>query len=197
MGGWYGSLAATYAYEEWGKLDRNVFIGNQVAHATTNGHVFGGKIEGGYVMEMGQWSFGPAAEFRMADYHIGSYTERGTFGLNQQVDSQNVGSVVGQFGLQAVLSTMVGDYAVTPQFRVNYDHEFHGTTRAITTRIASQAATFVTTDLAPEGSDYARLGVGVDVKLNSTFSALVDFDSTVGRSGGEDYSMLARLKGTF
>jgi len=197
LGGWYGSLAATYAYEEWGKIDRNVFIGNQVAHATTNGHVFGGKIEGGYVMQMGQWSFGPAAEIRMADYHIGSYTERGTFGLNQQVDSQNVGSVVGQFGVQAALSTMLGDYAVTPQIRLNYDHEFHGTTRAITTRIASQAATFVTTDLAPEGDDYARIGVGVDVKLNSSFSALVDFDSTVGREGGEDYSMLARLKGSF
>ncbi len=197
MNGWYGSLAATYASEEWGKIDRNVFIGNQVAHATTNGHVFGGKIEGGYVIEMGEWSFGPAAELRMADYHIGSYTEHGTFGLNQQVDSQNVGSVVGQFGLQAALSTMIGDYAVTPQIRVNYDHEFHGTTRAVTTRVASQAATFVTTDLAPEGDNYARIGVGLGVRLTDQFSALVDFDSTVGREGGEDYSMLARLKGTF
>jgi outer membrane lipase/esterase len=197
MNGWYGSLAGTYAYEEWGKIDRNVFIGNQVAHATTDGHVLGGKIEGGYVMQMGDWSFGPAAEIRMADYHIGSYTEHGTFGLNQEVDSQNVGSVVGQFGLQAALSTMLGDYAVTPQFRINYDHEFHGATRAIVTRIASQLATSVTTDLAPEGDNYARIGVGLGVKLNESFSALVDFDSTVGRDGGEDYSMLGRLKGTF
>jgi outer membrane lipase/esterase len=197
MDGWYGSLAGTYAYEEWGKIDRNVFIGNQVAHATTNGHVFGGKIEGGYVMQMGEWSFGPAAEIRMADYHIGSYTEHGTFGLNQEVDSQNVGAVVGQFGLQAALSTMLGDYAVMPQFRVNYVHEFHGTTRAIVTRIASQATTSVTTDLAPEGDNYARIGVGLGVRLSDRFSALVDFDSTVGRDGGEDYSMLARLKGTF
>jgi outer membrane lipase/esterase len=197
MNGWYGSLAATYAYEDWGKINRNVFIGNQVARATTNGHVLGGKIEGGYVMQIGQWSFGPAADLRMADYHIGSYTERGTFGLNQQVDSQNVGSVVGQFGIQAALSTMLGDYTVTPQIRLNYDHEFHGASRAITTRIASQASTFVTTDLAPESADYARVGFGVNVQLNSSFSALVDFDSTVGRESGEDYSMLARLKGSF
>jgi outer membrane lipase/esterase len=197
MGGWYGSLAGTYAYEEWDKLNRNVVIGNQVASASTNGHVLGGKLEGGYVMQMGDWSFGPAAEIRAAGYHIGSYTEHGTFGLNQEVDSQNTTSVVGQFGVQAALATMIGDYAVMPQVRLNYDHEFHGAPRAIVTRIASQLSTSVTTDLAPEGDNYARIGVGVDVKLNSRFSALVDFDSTVGRDGGEDYSMLARLKGSF
>ena len=195
--GWYGSVAGTYAYQDWGKIDRNVFIGNQVARATTDGHVFGGKLEGGYVVQHGQWTFGPAVELRAADYHIGGYTERGTYGLNQEVDSQRADSIVGQVGFQAALSTMVGDYAVTPQVRASYDHEFHNTNRAIITRIASQASTFVTTDLAPEGSDYARLGVGVDVKLSNSFSALVDFDSTVGRDGGEDYSMLARLKGSF
>jgi outer membrane lipase/esterase len=197
VGGWYGSLAGTYAYEEWDKLNRNVVIGNQVASASTNGHVLGGKLESGYVVQMGDWSFGPAAELRAAGYHIGSYTERGTFGLNQEVDSQNTASVVGQFGVQAALATMIGDYAVTPQLRLNYDHEFHGSPRAIVTRIASQLSTSVTTDLAPEGDNYARVGVGVDVKLNSRFSALVDFDSTVGRGDGEDYSMLARLKGSF
>ncbi|HEX4504885.1 MAG TPA: autotransporter domain-containing protein [Alphaproteobacteria bacterium] len=195
--GWYASVAGTYSYQDWGKIDRNVFIGNQVAQATSDGHVFGGKLEGGYVIQRGQWTFGPAVEVRAADYHIGGYTEHGTFGLNQEVDSQQDDSVVGQVGLQAALSTMIGDYAVTPQIRAGFDHEFHNTTRAIITRIASQASTFVTTDLAPEGSNYARLGAGVDVKLTNTFSALVDFDSTVGRDGGEDYSVLARLKGTF
>lgn len=197
MGGWYGSLAGTYAYEEWDKIDRHVFIGNQTASASTNGHVLGGKVGGGYVMRMGDWSFGPAAEIRAAGYHIGSYTEHGTFGLNQEVDSQNTASVVGQFGVQAALATMIGDYAVTPQVRLNFDHEFHGSSRAIVTRIASQLSTSVTTDLAPEGDNYARIGVGVGVRLTDRFSALVDFDSTVGRGDGEDYSALARLKGSF
>ena len=195
--GWYASAAGTYAYQDWGKIDRNVFIGNQVARATSDGHVFGGKLEGGYVIQRGQWTFGPAVELRAADYHIGGYTEQGTFGLNQEVDSQHSDSIIGQVGLQAALSAMIGDYAVTPQIRAGFDHEFHNTTRAIITRIASQASTFVTTDLAPEGSNYARIGAGVDVKLTNAFSALVDFDSTVGRDGGEDYSVLARLKGTF
>jgi len=197
MGGWYGSLAGTYAYQEWGKLDRNVFIGNQTASATTDGHVLGGKVEGGYAMRMGDWSFGPDGEIRAAGYHIGSYTEHGTFGLNQEVDSQNTASVVGQFGVQAALAAMIGDYEVTPQIRLDFDHEFHSATRAIVTRIASQLSTSVTTDLAPEGDNYARIGVGVGVKLSDRFSALVDFDSTVGRGDGEDYSALARLKGSF
>ena len=195
--GWYGSLAGTYEYEEWNQLDRNVVIGGQVASASTNGHVLGGKIEGGYVIQMGAWSFGPAAELRAADYHIGSYTEHGAIGLNQEVDSQNTGSVIGQIGAQAALATMIGTYAVTPQLRVDFDHEFHSGTRAIVTRIASELSTSVTTDLAPDADNYVRLGAGVGVKLDDRFSALVDFDSTVGRSGGEDYSMLARLKGTF
>ena len=195
--GWYGSLAGTYTYEEWGKLDRNVVIGDQTASASTNGHVLGGKIEGGYAMRMGDWSFGPEAEIRAADYHIGSYTEHGAIGLNQEVDSQDTGSVIGQIGAQAALSTTIGDYAVTPQFRVDFDHEFRHSSRAIVTRIASQLSTSVTTDLAPDADNFVRLGAGIDVKLSDRFSALADFDSTVGRDGGEDYSMLLRVKGTF
>ncbi len=197
MNGWYASAAGTYDYDEWGKLNRNAFLGGQTASASTTGHVVGGKLEGGYVMQMGAWSFGPAAELRAAHYYIGSYTERGAIGVNQEVDTQDTGSVIGQFGFQAALSTMLGDYAVTPQFRVNYDHEFHHGSRAIVTRIASVLTTSVTTDLAPDADNYVRLGAGIDVKLTDRFSALVDFDSTVGRDGGEDYSALARLKATF
>jgi outer membrane lipase/esterase len=196
-GGWYGSIAGTYAYDDWNKLNRNVLIGGQVASASTNGHVFGGKLEGGYVLHMGDWSFGPAIEIRAAEYHIGSYTEHGTIGLNQEVDTQSTASVIGQFGFQAALATMVGDYAVTPQLRVNFDHEFRHASRAIVTRIASQLSTSVTTDLAPDADNFVRLGAGVDIKLTDRFSALVDFDGTVGRSGGEDYSALARLKARF
>lgn len=195
--GWYASMAGTYSYQEWGKLDRNVILGGNTASASTNGHVLGGKIEGGYVMRMGDWSFGPAAELRAADYRIGSYTEHGAPGVNQEVDGQNTGSVIGQIGVQAALSTMIGDYAVTPQLRVNFDHEFRHASRAIVTRIASQSSTFVTTDLAPDADNFVRLGAGLGITLSDRFSALVDFDSSVGRDGGEDYSMLFRLKGTF
>jgi outer membrane lipase/esterase len=195
--GWYGSIAETYAYEEWNKLNRNVFVGGQTASASTNGHVFGSKLEGGYVLKLGDWSLGPAAELREADYHIGSYTEHGAVGLNQEVDSQSTTSMIGQVGIGATLSTMVGDYIVTPQFRFNFDHEFRHASRAIVTRIASQLSTSVTTDLAPDADNFVRLGAGVGVKLTDRLSALVDFDSTVGRSGGEDYSALARLKASF
>ncbi len=196
-GPWYGSIAATYAYDEWNKLDRNVIIGGQTAAASTNGHVFGGKLEGGYVIQMGDWSFGPAAELRAADYHIGSYTEHGAIGVNQEVDSQATASVIGQIGFQAALAATIGDYAVTPQLRVDFDHELRHASRAIVTRIASQSSTSVTTDLSPDADNFVRLGAGIDVKLTDRFSALVDFDSTVGRSGGEDYSALARLKARF
>jgi outer membrane lipase/esterase len=197
LDGWYGSLDGTYAYEDWGKLNRNVVVGGQTASASTNGRVLGGKIEGGYVLHIGAWSFGPAAELRAADYRIGSYTEHGAIGLNQEVDGQNTGSVIGQIGAQAALSTTIGDYAVTPQLRVNFDHEFRHSSRAIVTRIASQLSTSVTTDLAPDADNFVRLGAGIGVTLSDRFSALVDFDSTVGRDGGEDYSMLFRLKGNF
>ncbi len=196
-GSWYGSVAGTYAYEEWDKLNRNVFIGGQTAAASTDGHVFGGKLEGGYMLHMGDWSFGPAAELRAAQYHIGSYTEHGAIAVNQEVDTQSTASVIGQFGFQAALSTTVGDYAVTPQFRIDFDHEFRHASRAIVTRIASEPSTYMTTDLAPDADNFVRLGAGINVKLNDRFSALVDFDSTVGRSSGEDYSALARLKAKF
>jgi len=196
-GNWYGSAAGTYVYNDWGKLDRNVFVGNQTASASTSGRILGGKLEGGYVAQFGNLSVGPDVELRLANYRIGSYTERGAVGLNQEVDGQSTTSLIGQFGLQAAIATSVGDYAVTPQFRLDWDHDFQHGTRAIVTRIASQLSTSVTTDIEPDSQDWVRLGVGVDVKLNDMLSALVDFDTTVGGAGQEDYNALFRLKAKF
>jgi len=195
--GWYGTLTGTYAYDQWNKLERNLFIGGETANAQTNGHVLGGKAEAGYVVHLGQWSFGPTAELRLADYRIGSYTEHGGIGVNQEVDTQSLTSTIGQFGAEASWTTTIGSYVVTPQLRASFDHEFHYSTRAIVTRIASQLSTSVTTDLSPDSQDWARLGAGVAVQMTDRFSALVDFDSSVSRTGGQDYSALACLKATF
>jgi outer membrane lipase/esterase len=195
--GWYGTAAGTYSYNDWGKLDRNVIVGGQTAAASTSGRILGGKLEGGYVAQFGQLSIGPAIELRLADYRIGSYTEQGAVGLNQAVDGQDTTYFIGQFGLQAAIATHVGDYAVTPQFRINWDHDFRHASRAVVTRVASQLSTSMTTDIAPDASDWVRFGAGVDVRLNDVFSALVDFDTVVGREGGEDYDALARLKASF
>ncbi len=196
-GNWYGSAAGTYVYNDWGKLNRNVFVGNQTAQATTSGRILGGKLEGGYVAQLGNVSVGPAVELRLANYRIGSYTERGAVGLNQEVDGQDTTSLIGQFGIQAAIATSIGDYAVTPQFRLDWDHDFQHGTRAIVTRIASQLSTSVTTDIEPDAQDWVRLGVGGDVRLNDMLSALVDFDTTVAGSGQEDYNALVRLKARF
>lgn len=198
-GGWYGTAAGTYSYNDWGKLDRNVILGGQTASASTSGHILGGKLEGGYVAQFGRLSIGPAIELRLANYQIGSYTERGAVGVNQQVDNQDTTDFIGQFGFQGAIATHVGDYAVTPEFHVAWDHDFRHASRAIVTRVASQLSTSITTDISPDASDWVRLGAGVDVKLNDAFSALVDFDTGIGRggSGGEDYNALVRLKARF
>jgi outer membrane lipase/esterase len=195
-GNWYGSAAGTYIYNDWGKLDRNVFVAGQTASASTSGRILGGKLEGGYVAQFGNVSIGPSAELRLADYRIGSYTERGAVGLNQEVDGQDTTSLIGQFGIQAAIATAIGDYAVTPQLRIDWDHDFQHGSRAIVTRIASQLSTSVTTDIAPDSQEWVRLGAGVDVKLNDMLSALVDFDTTIS-GDGEDYNALVRLKAKF
>jgi outer membrane lipase/esterase len=195
--GWYGSVAGTYAYDDWHKLDRNVFIADQTAHASTSGRALGADIQGGYVMRSGSWSFGPEVELRFANFRIGGYVESGAVAANQAVDGQGMTSLVGQFGFEAALTTMIGDYQVVPHLRLDYDHEMYGGSRAIVTRIASQPTTSVTTDIPVDGTDWGRIGAGVDVKLTDIVSALVDFDSTIGRSGSEDYSALVRFRASF
>lgn len=194
--GWYAAAAGTYAYDDWHRLDRNVFLGGQTVHAATNGHTFGAALQGGYLMHSGGWSFGPEVEFRLADFRIGGYAEHGAAAVPQIVEGQGLTSMVGQFGFEAAYQTSLGGYVVVPHVRAAFDHEFHGNSRAIVTRIASQP-TSVTTDLPVGSTDWGRLGAGVDIHLTDMFSALVDFDSAVGRDGGEDYSALARLKARF
>ncbi len=197
VGPFFFSAAGTGVFNDFRKIDRNTFVANQTAEGTTHGRTLGGKLEAGYVLHAGNFSFGPVVELRYAKYRVGAYAERGAVGLNQQLETQDSNGLTGQFGLQTAFVTTLGDYQITPQLRVALDHEFRKDQRSIVSSLVSQPTTNVVTKLGAQRRDSARIGGGVDVKLGDSVSALLDFDGTAFNGQAQDYSALARVKFSF
>jgi len=189
---WYGSGAVFAAYQDWDKLNRNTYVAGQVAAGTSNGTDKGAKLEGGYMWHDRGFTFGPVAELRYARVDINAYTEQGAVALNEEVDNQSFNSIVSQVGGQ--VSTAYNNDGVVwkPTLHVAWDHQFEGT-RDVFSRLASLPQATIDTSLQRTGSDWARVGLGLNVQANRWLSVVGDVDGSVGRSDGQDVSGMVRL----
>ncbi|HEV2675112.1 MAG TPA: autotransporter domain-containing protein [Aliidongia sp.] len=189
--------AVSYIGNDWDKLARNTFVANQTAQATTDGRTLGYEIDGGYTLHAGNFRFGPVVELRYAYVHIGAYTEHGAVGLNQTIDSQGINSLVGEIGLEAAVDTSIAGVALTPHLRLTYNDQFADGDRTITSRLVTQSAITIATQIDAAKHTWLRLNGGVDFPINDTFTALVDFDSSLARGDGSDQRAGAKLKIAF
>ncbi len=194
---WYASLAGTYSYTDWNNLNRNAIVAGQTAQATTSGQMLGAKAEGGYMVHMQGLTFGPAADVRAARMEIDAYQESGAVGLNQSVGQQNFNSVISELGGQAAYPISSGDMTYVPNLRASWNHQFADLRGNIATALVSAPDTTVITQLDPWARNWARLGGGVEIHSTAGLSVLADFDTTVGRNDGHDYSGLVRVKYDF
>ncbi len=194
---WYASLAGTYNYTDWSSLNRNAIVAAQTAQANTSGQMLGAKAEAGYMLHMAGLTFGPAADFRAARMEIDAYQETGAVGLNQSVGQQNFNSLISELGAQAAYPVTSGGMTYVPNLRASWNHQFSDTPGNIATALVSAPDTTVITPLDPWARNWARLGGGVEVRSAGGLSILADFDTTLGRSDGHDYSGLVRVKYDF
>jgi outer membrane lipase/esterase len=190
---WYGSLAGFYAFQDWDKLNRNTYVANQVAKGTSSGSSIGAKVEGGYLFNSDGFNFGPAGEFRMSRLGINSYNENGAVALNQTVDNQSYSSLISQIGGQISTDIGSGGAIFRPSLNIGWDHQFSPHQRTVHSRLTSLPEASIDTVLPGGGEDWARIGVGLNVKTGQALSIIANLDGTVGRSDGQDYSGMVKI----
>lgn len=193
---WYASAAGFYAYQDWDKLNRNTDVAGQVAAATTNGTDIGAKLEAGYMFHEGSLTYGPVADFRYARITINAYTEQGAVALNEAVDDQGFASIVSQLGGQISTAVDAGGMVWKPTLHASWDHQYEGT-RDVFSRLASLPQATIDTVLPKSGSDWARVGLGLNLQASRQFSLVADVDGSLGRGDGQDVSGMVRLNYQF
>jgi outer membrane lipase/esterase len=189
--------ALSYIGNDWNKLDRNTFVANQVASASTGGRSLGYDIEGGWDLYAGGLRFGPVADLRYSHIHIDGYTEQGAVGLNQNIGAQGINSLVGEIGLQAAFDTEVAGLPITPHLRASWNDQFADGSRTILSSLVTESAIPIQTPIDRPDHTWVRLGGSVDFPIDRSFSAALGFDSTVARGDGSDNRAEASLRMTF
>jgi phospholipase/lecithinase/hemolysin/uncharacterized protein YhjY with autotransporter beta-barrel domain len=190
---WYGSLSGFYAYQDWDKLNRNTLVVGQVAGGSSSGTVIGSKLEAGYLLHEGGYSFGPTADFRIAHVTINAYSEQGAVGLNQEVDNQSYNAIIGELGGKVATDLTIGGTLVRPSLQIGWDHQYNPTQRHVFSRLASLPEATIDTALPGGAGDWARVGLGVSVLASNSLSVVADIDGTVGRADGQDVGGLVKL----
>ena len=195
---WWGSVAGFYAYQDYDKLNRNTYVVGQIAQGSTNGTSLGAKAEGGYMVHAGGVAFGPTAEIRYSRTTINAYTESGAVALNQAIDDQSYGTLISALGLQAAVSgTDSSGIVWSPTVRAAWDHQFNPGSRDVYSRLASLPQATIDTALPHPGQNWARLGLGLNVRTSNWLTVIGDIDGTAGRAYGQDVSGMLRVLAAF
>lgn len=194
---WFADLSGGYAWNDYDKISRNSFVAGQSIDADTNGSAWSLGLRGGYVFHLDALSFGPVVGMRYTDYRIDGYSERGLAGLAQGVDAQDFDSLTGSAGMQAAYRFRAEGMEIIPRLSLALEHEFQDGSHTITSRILSQSAVDRSIATAEPDRTYGRISGGVGLRFDQSLTGMLDFDSTVGRSDGEDYALMGKLRVSF
>ena len=195
---WWGSVAGFYGYLDYDKLNRNTYVVGQVAGGSTNGTSLGAKAEGGYMFHVAGVAVGPTAEMRYSRVTINAYTESGAVALNQAIDDQSYGTLIGALGVQGSVSATDSNGIVwSPTVRAAWDHQFNPGGRDVYSRLASLPQATIDTALPHPGQNWARLGLGMNVQTSNWLTVIADVDGTAGRAYGQDISGMLRVLAAF
>lgn len=188
-GGWSGGGAFVEAYAGYGWLrydiDRTAVIDEIDGRADGNALTAGGQA--GYLFGLGGLRVGPVIGVRYAEVDIDGYTETGDPVLTNNVQAQELDSLVGSAGIEARATLAIGGLAVEPYASALLEQEFGGDSRTI--RYAGTASpTIVNQWVLPARPDdlHGRLNAGVNLSLGGGFTLQVNGTASVAQDGGND-----------
>lgn len=192
-GGFYADAIFSYAYDAFDLVRRiNYATIHRTASGDTHGNQYSGSLGGGYEFHLDQLaeglSVGPRARFDYAYEQIRSFTESGANGLNLRYDGYDIESAVSVLGAEASYAVSTSFGVVTPQLRVDWNHEFAADPARVKARFAAdpnEVVFFVRP--ARLNRDFCRLAAGVVGTFPHGISAFVDYETVLGLNGVENH----------
>lgn len=188
--GVFASLSRSNAYLDLlatlGRVDFSTerFGGASKVRGDTDGHSFGGRLQGGYRVEHGSLRFGPLLSLGYSEGRVDEFWERGGLLLRQHIDEQTRARLLGSLGAELERQDRVGGRPLRSYLKVELERDF-GIDREDTgeTRFAFAPEQPVITPLEDVAEDtYGRISGGITLAahdradLSLAGSALVGAD---------------------
>lgn len=182
--GFHGAAGLTAGHVDVTDINRPAAY-DMMAHAATDGSLFGGFVEAGYAHDFGAFTAGPIAGYRAERVTLDAYTETGAAGGNVAVPEQRITSQVATLGAE-----IYGAYGrITPFARASYNWQMGDDTRDVAVALASaqNAMGQLTLTVPNLGEDYAEVSAGLQGEVGAAlwhigYSAQLGADDRTGHA---------------
>ena len=191
----FGAAGLAYGFDDYDVV-RQTHVPELTSTAETAGRTFGAFGTAGYRFEFGPLGIGPLSELRYSRVRVDPYDESGAPGLDMHVKAQAADSLIGSAGLLASMRFAAAGAQIVSYASLSLEGELLGG-RSLTTALVTVPNVERHLDIEPAGGGYGRFAGGVSVDIPAGLSLGVDGAGTLGRPGGNEYSLLGRLSARF
>lgn len=172
-------------------------------YVTANGALVGGSRDGGQWfaslsvgadVQRGPWQLTPYARLDVARATLDGYTERGDPFYALRYADMDVDTTTANLGLRFDYRQQMSWGVLTPQFRLEYQHDFQGGGSASMSYADLLAGPFYRADV--QGLDRSRfqLGLGAQFSTDSGLSTRIEYRGVLGDGGDSDHGVLLNIE---
>ena len=185
--GVYGSVFTGGFYTDFGAIGglssydstRASLDGN--ANGSATGDDIGAFVQTGYDWKFGAFKVGPIASFKYTYTEVNSYTEDGSL-TPLKFPHEETDSSLSALGAKSSYEMKVGSFHITPELRLEWQHEYGETEYPVAAQFASGAGDPFTVYSPKIGRDSLLIGAGSAFQLSDRVSFYLYYDGEVAQT---------------
>lgn len=184
---------------QWLSFDpeRTVTAGGASADGQRDGSQWFASISAGGKFALDAWRITPYARLDLARASLEAYTEDGDPLTALHYGQQDVETTTGNLGLTLDYDYAAGFGTVSPQLRLQYQHDFQGDSD-VTMRYADLLdGPFYSASVSGLGQDRLLLGAGLNIQTADDITLRLEYRGLLGSAGDTDNGILVNLGASF
>lgn len=155
------------------------------------------SVSAGAKYQVEDWQVTPYARLDVARATLDAFTESGDPSSALHYDEQDIDTTTGNLGLTLAYKYPVSFGVISPQLRLEYQHDFQGDS-AITMNYADMfGGPFYHTSIDGLAQDRFMLGLGMNIQTTQDFALRLEYRGLFGSDGSTDNGFLINLGKTF
>ncbi|WP_168170772.1 putative Ig domain-containing protein [Rhodanobacter sp. C01] len=203
---WYGSFspsASTFVDGlvgyQWLSFDarRYVTADGSTVDGSRDGHQLFASLSGGYEYHAGQLMVSPYGRLDAALAHLNGYTEQGDAIYALTYGNQAVHTTTGSLGVRINYLIKNDDSVLMPQLRLEYGHDFEGSSQATMTYADLLAGPVYRAQIYPLAQNHVLIGLGVNWQMAHQLLLRVDYQNQFNTGEPNDQSILINVQKKF
>ena len=151
------------------------------------------SVSAGAKYQVEDWQVSPYARLDVARATLDAFTENGDPSSALHYGEQDIDTTTGNLGLTLGYKYPVSFGVISPQLRLEYQHDFQGDS-AITMNYADMfGGPFYHTSIDGLAKDRFMLGLGMNIQTTQDFALRLEYRGLFGSDGGTDNGFLVNI----